>query len=391
MNDKSIKLKLNLVYLIFYGATGCLNPFLIIYLKFRGFDFVQIGIVLASMSIVGVISQPVFGYITDKYLNPRISLIISMIFSCISVFLLSLVSSFWPVFLTIISVSVFQNSVFPILDSFCFQLSNEYENIQYGRVRLRGSVGYAVCVLASGIIINYTSITVPYYIYCLLILFGIIAMNTIKHKVKAPGQAVNLKDVSSLFKERRFVIFILSVMILNATMGANGNYISELVKKTGGDTSNLGLLWFIIALSETPILFFSSKILSRFKDLKLYYVCIFFFAIRYFADAICTSYQAVIVIQVLQCVTFGLYIISGLHYINRIIEPRLNTSGMTIYAAVGGGLGGFIGNLGGGVILQSFDIFWLYKALAVVCLISLFVGIFVERRSKYDRGITLNG
>lgn len=378
MNEKIIKRKLNLIYLIFFAAAACYSPFLIVYFSYKNLDFTQIGLIFAAMSVVGVISQPIWGYITDRYLNARITLIIVMLCSCICVFLLTFASGFGMIFITVVMISIFQNSVFPILDSLCYQLSSQYSCIQYGRVRLRGSFGYAVSVLLSGIVIKYTSIYIPYYIYCFLIMLGVILTHTLKYEAKPSGKVVSFRDISSLFKESRFVVFILSVMLLNISMGANSNYIGELIKQTGGDVSNLGLLWFIVAMSEIPVLYFSSRILSAIKDLKLYYACIIFFGIRFFADSLAASWQVVIAIQVLQFITFALYIISALHYINRIVEPEMRTSSITIYTAAGGGLGGFIGNLGGGLILGILDVFWLFKILAIVCIASLIVGLFLK-------------
>jgi len=45
-------------------------------------------------------------------------------------------------------------------------------------------------------------------------------------------------------------------------MGSNNSYISLLIQKTGGDVSQLGLLWFILAISELPIFFFGTKLLK---------------------------------------------------------------------------------------------------------------------------------
>lgn len=387
--EKILKNKLNLVYFIFYGAVACYTPFLIVYFNFRGLSFAEIGTVFAAMSVIGVVSQPVIGYITDKYLNARTTLVIAMVCSFVSVFLMSFASNYMLIILNAAVISIFQNSIYPILDSYCYQISNEYKNIQYGKVRLSGSLGYAICAVLSGVVIKFAGVTVAFYLYCSLIVFGIIIMNTLRYEIKSSAKSLNIKDIAGLFRDGKFVIFILSVIMLNTAMGANGNYIGELIKKTGGDVSNLGFLWFILAVSEVPILFFSSRILSKVKDLRIYYICIFFYIIRFLLDSICTGWGAVIAVQALQCITFALYIASALHYLNRSTDPKMWTSVMTIYSAAGGGLGGFIGNLGGGIVLESLDIFSMYKILALICLVSLVTALFLERRRKYERALSM--
>lgn len=381
--DKKIKTKLNMMYFIAYAGLACYSPFLIVYFKYRNLDFTQIGVMFATLSIVGVISQPVWGYITDKFLDARATLIIVMLCSGISIFTMTFASDFYTVLISMVLIAVFQSSLFPILDAFCYKIASEQDSIQYGKVRIRGSLGYALTVVLSGAIIKYTNITIPFYLYCALMLAGIIIMSTINYKVKTYEQRINVKDVVNLFKERRFLIFILSVTLLNIALGANVNYIGELMKQTGGDVSNLGFLWFIIATSEIPVIYLSSRILSRFKDLHLYYLGIIFYLIRFFADSLCTSWEAVIAVQALQSVSFALYITATLHFLNRIIKPTMKTSGITIYAAITGGIGGFIGNLGGGIIVGTFGIFWLYRILVVICVLALFTGLFIEKDAKY--------
>ena len=46
---------------------------------------------------------------------------------------------------------------------------------------------------------------------------------------------------------------------------------------------------------------------------------------------------------------------------------------MTLYAAFGGGLGGFIGNIMGGKLLDMISVFSIYKILSLVMVFALLV------------------
>lgn len=376
--EKALKLKLNTVYFAAYGAMAFYNPFLITYFNYRGLSFFEIGLLFAVLSLVGVICQPLWGYITDKYLNAKTTLAISMAASSICIVFVTLSHSFWSVLISIVVVAFFQSSIYSIMDAFCYELAEEYSSICFENVRIRGSLGYALSVAAAGMVIKYFGIFVSFYIYCIFSAASIIIINSISYKKVKTGSPLNLRDVTSLFKERRFTVFIISVAVLNVSMGANGSYISELIKQTGGDVSNLGFLWFIVAISEVPIFFLGGRILNMAKDLKLYYISIFFYIIRFLADSLCTTWVMAVMVQFLQSITFALYVISTLHYLNRIIDPKLRISGMTIFSAMGGGLGGFAGNLLGGIMLEYINIFYLFRILGAACAVSLGIGVFIE-------------
>jgi MFS family permease len=58
---------------------------------------------------------------------------------------------------------------------------------------------------------------------------------------------------------------------------------------------------------------------------------------------------------------------------NVIVPDKIRASGITLLSSLGFGLGGLIGNLGGGFILQYKDPFYLFKSLSIICFISLLI------------------
>lgn len=222
-------------------------------------------------------------------------------------------------------------------------------------------------------------------VYAVLIIPSIAIVKTIKFKSKYSAAGIDISDVINILKKKSFLIFILSVMLINLCMGANGSYISVLLKNTGGDISNIGMVWFVVAISELPVFLFGDKILSKLGYINVYILCLMIFSLRYFLDSICTGYGYVIAIQIMQSVTYPLYFISTLRYISENVPARMRTSGMTLYTALGGGIGSFIGNIGGGIIIDKISIFWLFKILSIICIIDMIVVFVLKNVNKTCR------
>lgn len=104
--------------------------------------------------------------------------------------------------------------------------------------------------------------------------------------------------------------------------------------------------------------------------LNLYILGITLFAIRYFLDSLCDSYIPVLVIQLMQGITFTFYLVASLQYLNHITSANMKTSAITLHAAATS-IGGVIGNMGGGILLEHISIFMLYKILALTCIACL--------------------
>lgn len=382
MEDKELKSKLIAYYFIIYGTMACFTPFLSIYMQDRKFTFTEIGAVFALNSIMAVICQPVWGFVTDKYLNKKKTLIINMFGSSIFILPFIITKNFYMVFAATAIYTVFSSSLWSVADAYCYEIIDETKNIEYGKIRLMGSVGYAVTALMLGMLIKKINVNIPFLIGTALFISGIFVVKNIKFNGRTITQRLNILDIFTIISNNKFIIFIISVLLINISLGCNGSYIAILIEKTGGNVSNLGFLWFIIAMSELPGLTYGVRLVKKYGAVNIYIVSLIFYVLRYLIDSLCTSYILVIAVQLMQGITYPLYLIASLEYINEMVPPRMRTSGMTLYAAIGGGMGGFLGNIGGGMILDRINIFYLFRIMAVISMISLIVAIIIRLKNK---------
>lgn len=385
MKDEKLRLKLNLIYLMTYGTMACYYPFLTIYFKGKGLSYTEIGIGFALNSIISVVAQPIWGYITDKYLSKRKTIVITLVISSIVALGFNFASKYYAIMALIILFMCFQSSVSPVVDAYCYDFIEIDKNLQYGQVRLMGSIGYAVTSLVLGIAIQKTSIDIAFYTYFIVSFIVIFIIRSLKFEGKRGGKRIDISDIKHLLKNKKYIIFIISVVFISIDLGANGSYIAVLIEKTGGDISKLGLLWFIVAMSELPVFFFGNKLLKKYGDLNLYIISMVIYIIRYLLDSYCSAYLGVIAIQILQGVSFTLYLTAAMQYINRVSEPKMRTSAITLYSAIGGGIGGFIGNFGGGLFLEHYSVFALFRIMAAVAFLTLITALFLKRYEKLSK------
>jgi PPP family 3-phenylpropionic acid transporter len=80
----------------------------------------------------------------------------------------------------------------------------------------------------------------------------------------------------------------------------------------------------------------------------------------------------------MQSITYPLYLFAAMQYINVIVPDKIRASGITLLSSLGFGLGGLIGNLGGGFILQYQTPFYLYKVLAMASFAALVIALILK-------------
>jgi len=381
MEQRNLSIKLSGIYIAIYGALACIYPFLIYYFQEKGLSYTEMGIIFATISITGVLTQPVWGFITDKYSNKRTIMMITMLLSAVFVYYLIPATGFYFIMLSIILLMIFQSPVVPVTDAYSYEIIEQYKKMQYGKIRLMGSFGYAIVALFMGYAVKYLGINSSYIVYSALMLLGILLLRSIDYKDKGLHKKISFYGVVSLIKDKQFMLLLISVMLTNIGNGSNGSYIPVLIEKTGGDVTQLGIVWFIIAISELPAFYFGAKLIYQYGELNLYIVGVALFALRYFLDSLCSYYLPVLGIQLLQGVTYTFYLLASLQYLNKIVPANMRTTAITLHAAAMG-IGGAIGNIGGGMLLEHISIFMLYQILACNCIICLYVLIRLKRASK---------
>ena len=379
MEEKSLNIKLNILYFIFYAALAGYYPFLTVYMVERGLSYTQIGIAYAATALISVVVQPVWGYITDKYSTKKKILLITMLTSSIIINAFVFISGFGMVIVAMVILIIFQSPMGSILDAYTYEIIEVHRGIQFGRIRLMGSAGYAVFSLLIGILIKATNINSSFYTYFIMLITGVFVTRSITFKGNAKSQKLDFNDIRELLRNKKFIVLLLSICIMGIALGVNGSYISVLIEKTGGSVSNLGMLWFMLAMSELPAFFFGGKLLKKYSELNVFIFAILVYSIRFFLGGSCTNYQQVMLLQLLQGISFPLYLMASLQYLNKIVPSKMRTSSMTLYAAFGGGLGGFIGNIMGGKLLDMVSVFFLFKFLSVIMVFALLVVLLLKR------------
>jgi MFS family permease len=386
MESKRLELKMRIVYLVAFGALATFLPFLTVYLQAKGLDYGEIGILLAVFSITGVIVQPIWGYLTDKYLDKQKTILILMLGSAVAALAFSISFTFLALLLSIILFLSLHSPIVPVLDAYSYEIIEDHKTILYGRLRVMGSLGYALSALGMGLVVDRMGVTPIFYFYTGFILIAAAFTLRIRHQGKSTYEKLRMADVGRLMKDSRFLVYILALGIMNIAIGSTNSYLPILVLETGGQLGHIGLISFMIAMSELPFFFFGDSFIRKYGVLNIFGIGMVVYAGMYFTDSFLTNYVAVLFVQLFQGVAFSFFIIAGLHYLNSIVAQNMKTTAMTLYGAVTG-VGHFTGNAAGGFLLENATVFLLFRILAFVALIAFVFVLILKRTDRKQHTI----
>jgi len=155
-------------------------------------------------------------------------------------------------------------------------------------------------------------------------------------------------------------------MVLHGfSMVVIGTFQPILISDHGGTSVHLGISSFVLAASEVPVMYNSTRFLRRFRAEALITVSLFFAAIRLLLSVLAPSLGWLIAAQSLQALSFGLYLLT---------PDEMQSTAITLALSIGFGGSGIIGNFFGGILAQRFGVSSVYYlfALLAACGLVLF-------------------
>ncbi len=153
VQDRSFAWRLGFLYAALFLVVGCYLPYLPVWLDWRSLDADEIAVLLAAPLFTRILFTPLIGFAADL-VGGRRSIVIALAWgSLLSFLLLWAASGFWQMLLATILLAVNWTTIMPLIETVavgCIRTGA----LDYGRVRLWGSLSFIAASLGSGVIIG---------------------------------------------------------------------------------------------------------------------------------------------------------------------------------------------------------------------------------------------
>lgn len=382
-------LKLRGFYLFLGLAGGSFGSYLSLLLVQNGLNSSQIGILMATGTLIAITIQPVWGIISDRYNQTRLVLILSVaVPALLAIFYRS---EYFIVLLMVYTVStIFSSTQAPIADSYAIAAANK-AGTTYGSIRLMMSLGAALGAYAGGVYVSTFSVST---IWLPFLFFNLIAVSI---ALTLPKQAEEnhmmsqsfTQGVRKLLGNRIFLAFLGGSFLVNQTMTAFGTYFVIAFQSVGGSTSHAGIALFLASVTNVPSMFFASKVIKKLGRERTLLLGALIYVLRW-AIQVAFPYPSVMIgVQVLHGLSFGFFYIAAVEYVSQITSSEMQATGQSVFNMVFSGFAGIVGNLLNGFLLNQGGV----GLMNLSCMISSIAGagllLYVARSSKRKLSVPL--
>jgi MFS transporter, PPP family, 3-phenylpropionic acid transporter len=358
---------------LYFGLLAIFIPFLPVYLAEQGLKPGQIGFIVGTGGFVTIITQPLWGMISDKSKTIRKVLLILILFSSIIGYLLYDSSSYLLLILFAMLLYFFLMPIDPLTESLNFTIA-ESSRISYGSIRTYGSLGYAVVSLLTGYVMSY------FGAHSLAILFvgiGVISFVVCWRMPDAPvsGKPVTFGSLKHFLSNKETLLFLLLVFICSIPARMNDTFLGVYIRELGGSTALVGQAWFLAGSSEIVVFALSFWWLRKGKELIIITFATAFYFIRFFTSAWITEPHLLAYLQVMQLLTFPIFYSAAIQYLYRIVPIEWRATGQTVLALLFFGVSGILASYIGGAIYGAFGGKVFYLTIATMSFLGVLFGL----------------
>ena len=343
--------RLSRFYFFYYFFVGSFVPYWGIYLQSENFSPSSIGILLSLFQISRIVAPNFWGWLAD-HTGHRVKWIKLTSF----LGLIGFIGVFWAkgffwIFLVMSALSLFTSSTLPLAESLTLAHLATTDG-HYSRIRLWGSIGFIVASLILGYLIDLQGIDI--LLWVLLITQAIIFFlsNTIP-EAKEIHHKKNDLSIWKIIKTPSVAALLIGCTLMVSAHGVLYNFYSIYLKEHGYSSATIGWLWAVGVICEIFIFMLMPKILRRYSLKTILLMSLFLGVIRFILiGASPDHFYLLLIAQMFHAATFGSFHAASIEVIAYFFKGRNQSRGQAIYNSVAYGIGGTIGGLGGGYLIQ---------------------------------------
>ena len=373
-----------LYYETMYNSIAIYVIYVPIYLKSLGYSHTQVGLLVSLYPIIILIALPFWGRIADrtKHKNRLVQLLLVSAGLCMFAF--QFVESYWMLFIVLILYGFSFSSTVQISDSIileCIELGKS--KWRYDMIRMGGTLGFAFMAFISGFAydLHHRAVFVLYFITLML---SIIAIGRMP-KVRGHQNEKNPTSFTKIFTSKRLLIYLGFYFLFFITFGFYNWFFGIYFNEITDSSILLGIVFFIPALSEVPILIYVERWIQKFGVRRILLVSAIISVIRWLLLGVSYNPYLVLAFQFMHGCGFIVFNYAMVMYIHKEVPKELRASGQTMLGFLGHGLGAIIGTQIGGVLADQTSLHQVFLYCAIFLLISLvafYLLTFILRRRR---------
>ena len=338
----------------------------------------QIGTLSAIAAIISMVFQPMWGMISDKTGSPRRVLCFCMVGSALFFGSVWFVGGLYIVAVLLLLDVVFRCGIVALLDSHTMAEVSTVPGLQYGHIRLAGSIFFGIFSLAySGIINNWgimAVVPISFGVIAFAIFWGLIVAKgksdsiDVNEKRKKQTRTNLREDAIALFANRRYMVLIIFLACTALVSQPMWMFLIAFVTEVGGQYGDVPMIQALRCVVEIPLFIFVGTACKRVRSQRLMMVGVAFLLVYVILLMLANSLFMVAAAHLVGGTPGFIFLLTGrLRFLTEVTPDSVRSTSITLIGTVELGLGAIIGNAVAGRVIDMYGT----QTLAAVCVVAV--------------------
>lgn len=384
MSIKTPYWRLAALYFGFFAVIGGLSPYWAAYLSALGLSPPMIGLLVSVPMVTRLIAPYVWGALADAT-GKRLQIVrFGALGAALSFSVLLFLQDFWSLFFATLVFSFFWNAILPQFEGMTLSYLGSRSH-EYSRIRLWGSLGFIVMVLALGWLFDVSSIhLLP---ACLMAgLLWVVFVSWLLPPVSVPPSSSS-GQLASILKQPTVMYFFVAIFLLQASHGVYYGFYTLYLQEQGYSSALISGLWSLGVVTEIVLFIYAPNILQRFSLRQCLLVSLLLASLRWLIIGVAVDQVAWLgIAQLAHAFTFGMVHAVAMVLMKDYFDEGLQGRAQALYSAIGFGAGAAVGTFSAGWLWLLGGV-WAFSIAALVALLAVLL-VYLGMPSKACTALT---
>ncbi len=334
-------------YFFYFAYIGAFTPFFGLYLLSVGRSAVEIGVLMALPAVARIVAPHLWGWLADRAgrHTPLLRATTAAGLACF-LFVFAGQGFFW-LFAVLLLMSFFLSAALPLVEATTLAHLGG-DTGRYGPVRVWGSIGYIVAVVAIGHALDWIAVgALPWMVAATLA--GTLAFCWRLPESRSAAHATDALPIWSILRRPEVVALIFACALMAAAHGPYYTFYSIHLVSYGYSKGLTGWLWALGVVCEIGIFLWLPRLYSAFTLRNILITSFALAVVRFLIIGWGAHHLSLLLLaQVLHAATFGSFHAAAIGFVHRLFQGRHQARGQAIYGSLTYGVGGTLGALASG-------------------------------------------
>lgn len=268
-----------LMYNFYYLSWALFSALISVYLLGKGFKASEVSLVVSTSFLTSMIFQPVIGMLSDHFDVKKVNFVLFSL-AGIGGFAFMFADSLITITIGYSFVLTLINGTNPVMEKIAS--SSPY---QYGKIRIWGTIGYAIGSWLAGIIYQWISPASIFVCFVITMIFCIIGLLGTQTPDDLAQEKEEKTKTSTLLHNHQYLYYLIIAAIFQGITNMANTYIPAMFQNDGLPVDLVSTILSFAVLCEAPLVLFSNRFMDKLANKKLLIIAYTMISIQFLCYA----------------------------------------------------------------------------------------------------------